>query len=79
MVDEDETPARMGLHEPGGLGVSGRHTDGRDAKPKRSEQLRPVELARHDGERCRSHTVAARSAAASAKKIPASIAWNVQN
>ena len=79
MVDEDEAPARMGLHEPGGLGVSGRDTDGRDAKPNGSEQLRPVELARHDGERRRSHTVATRSTTANAKKIPASIAWNVQN
>ena len=51
--------------------------------PERLEQLRPVEARVfgpcHDGDRCRSQTVATRSAAANTKKIPASIAWNVQN
>ena len=88
MVDDDEAPAGMGLHEAGSLGTGGglggdsRYAD-RGSRAERFEQRRPVEARVlgpcHDGDRCRSHTVATRSPAASAKKIPASIAWNVQN
>ena len=67
----------------GSLGADGRYTDRGGRDPERFEQLSPGRGAglgpRHDGDRCRSHTVATRSAAANAKKIPASIAWNVQN
>ena len=89
MVDDDEAPARMGLHEAGsrgrggGLGADSGYPDRGGGDSERLEQLRPVEARvfgpRHDGDRCRSQTVATRSAAANAKKIPASIAWNVQN
>ena len=89
MVDDDEAPAGMGLHEAGSLGpaAASAPTAGMPiaaaVTPERLEQPRPVEARFfgpcHDGDRCRSQTVATISAAANAKKIPASIAWNVQN
>ena len=67
----------------GGISAHCGYPDRGGGGPERLEQLRPVEARVfgpcHDGDRCTSHTVAARSAAASATKIPASIAWNVQN